>query len=164
MSGTTAPRNTKRPRFVVGWREWLKLPELGIELIKAKVDTGARTSALHAEQIRFVRRGGRRYVRFVVHPRQRSKTPEVETVALLHDERIVRSSNGVQQLRPVILTEVDIGGAIWPIELTLTSRDVMGFRMLLGRQAIRGHALVDPGLSYVTRKVKKKKKAARRRA
>lgn len=150
-----------RPRIVVGWREWLKLPELDIPLIKAKVDTGARTSALHAEQIRYVRRGGRRFVRFVVHPRQRSRTPEIETVAPLHDERVVRSSNGVQQLRPVIVTEVDVGGVRWPIELTLTSRDVMGFRMLLGRQALRGHAVVDPGISYVTRKVvvRKKKRA-----
>jgi hypothetical protein len=99
-------------------------------------------------------------VRFTIHPKQRSKRGAVTATALLVDQRRVRSSNGTQETRPVIETVVDIGGEQWPIELTLTSRDVMGFRMLLGRQAMRGHALVDPGRSFLTRKVK----TVRRRA
>ena len=127
--------------------------------IKAKVDTGARTSALHAENVRLVRRGGRRLVRFTIHPRQRSKRLAIEALAPLVGERRVKSSSGSLELRPVILTRVDVGGVEWPIEITLTQRDVMGFRMLLGRQALRGFATVDPGRSYVTRKVTRKKPA-----
>lgn len=143
--------------LVVGWREWLRLPELGVRLIKAKVDTGARTSALHAENTRIVLRGGRRLVHFTVHPNQRSKQLAVEAVATLVGERRVTSSSGTEERRPVIITRVNIGGDEWPIEITLTRRDVMGFRMLLGRQALRGHALVDPGRSYLTRKVIRRK-------
>lgn len=143
----------KRVKTVVGWREWLRLPELGVGLIKAKVDTGARTSALHAENIRFIRRGARRLVRFTVHPRQRSTKLAVEAVAPLIGERTVTSSSGESEIRPVIRTSVNLGGDEWPIEITLTRRDVMGFRMLLGREALRGHTIVDPGRSYLTRKV-----------
>lgn len=144
--------------LVVGWREWLRLPELGVRQIKAKVDTGAATSALHAEELRFVRRGEKRYVRFVLHPIQRQRGRGIEAKALVVGERKVKSSNGEVELRPVIRTRVDIGGRLWPIEVTLTRRDVMGFRMLLGRQALRGQALVDPGRSFLTRKVKTKRR------
>lgn len=144
--------------IVCGWREWLVLPELSEQLIKAKVDTGARTSALHADDVRIVRRGGKRMVRFTVHPKQRSTRAEFSAIAPLVEVRHVRSSNGAIEERPVIETVVDLGGERWPIELTLTRRDVMGFRMLLGRQAIRHHALVDPGRSYLTRKVRVKKR------
>ena len=147
-------------KIVLGWREWLRLPELGIVRIKAKVDTGARTSALHAHDIRYVRRGGQRMVRFTVHPLQRSTRGAISAVAPLVDERHVRSSVGHEELRPVILTTIDVGGQLWAVEITLTKRDVMGFRMLLGRQAIRGHAIVDPGRSFITRKVRRKKKRA----
>ena len=140
--------------MIVGWREWVALPELGIALIKAKVDTGARTSALHARDIEYFRRKKKRWVRFTVHPKQRSTKKAVTCVAPLVEERTIRSSNGVAQVRPVIATQIDVGGEVWEIELTLTDRDVMGFRMLLGRQAVRGHALVDPGTSFATRKVR----------
>jgi hypothetical protein len=147
-------------RLVVGWREWVGLPDLGIDAIKVKVDTGARTSSLHAERVRIERDAeGQRWARFIVHPTQRSRVPEVETRALLLDERLIRSSNGAIERRPVIRTTVIVGSHRWTVEVTLARRDLMGFRMLLGRTAIRGHAVVDPGASYVTRRLKKRKRS-----
>ncbi len=148
-------RDGKRhmPRLIVGWRELIALPDLGIADIKAKIDTGARTSALHAFD---VERVGRKMVRFKVHPRQRDSTLIIETEAPLVDERLVRSSSGKEELRLVILTSVEMLGQRWPIEITLTRRDVMGFRMLLGREALGGRVVVDPGHSFVTGKRKKK--------
>jgi hypothetical protein len=148
---------------VVGWREYVALPELGVKAIKVKVDTGARTSALHAFDVRYVRRRGKRFVRFKIHPHQRSARGEVDAIAPLLDVRRVRSSNGKTEKRPVIETDLEIDGVRWPIELTLTNRDEMGFRMLLGRQAMRGHTMVDPGKSYQTR-LSKRRQAAKRRA
>lgn len=133
----------------LGWREWLALPDLGVGAIKAKIDTGARSSTLHAFAVTPFERGGRPWVRFTVHPVQRSAYPTVETESPLHDERLIRDSGGKEQLRPVILTTVEVDGERWPIELTLTNRDAMGFRMLLGRQAIRGRFVVDAGRSYL---------------
>lgn len=142
-----ARKISMRPRM--GWREWISLPDLGIELIKAKVDTGARSSSLHAFDIRVMRRRGGDLIRFKVHPIQRSNRKVVEAVARILDERRIRSSSGHASMRYVIETDVEIGGERWPIELTLTNRDEMGFRMLLGRQAIRRRYVVDPGLSYL---------------
>jgi hypothetical protein len=150
----------KATKPTIGWREWVRLPDLGRASVKAKVDTGARTSALHAEALRFVRRGGKRFVRFVVYPRQRSKKGAMEAIAPLVGSRSVRSSNGVTEVRPVVLTTLELGGATWEIELTLTRRDVMGFRLLLGRQAIRGHALVDPGRSFLSGPAPRRRRAA----
>lgn len=146
------------PDLIVGWREWVHMPLLGVRMVKAKVDTGARTSALHAENIRILRRGRRDTVAFTVYPQQRSRVHGVEAEAPLLELRWIRSSNGTQELRPVVQTAIDIGGNQWEIELTLTRRDLMGFRMLLGRQALRSHAMVDPSRSFLTRKAKKKKK------
>lgn len=148
-----------KEKLVVGWREWLHLPDLNVQLIKAKVDTGARTSSLHAENVRIETHGEQEMVFFTVHPKQRSRVQGVEASAPLLERRWVRSSNGSQDLRPVILTRIDVGGLIYPVELTLTRRDMMGFRMLIGRQAMRGRMLVDPARSFLTRKVKKKEKA-----
>jgi len=145
-------------KLVLGWREWVRLPEFGVRLIKAKIDTGATTSALHAEEIRFVRRRGKRYVRFRLLPKQHSARASVDALAPLVGERWVRSSNGSREHRPVIATIVDVGGREWPIEVTLTNRDLMGFRMLLGRQALHERATVDPSHSYLTRKVKRRKR------
>lgn len=134
---------------LIGWREWIALPELSIDAIKAKVDTGARSSALHAFDVERFERDGAPWVRFRVHPVQRDTDITVEAMAALADERSVRSSLGHAQIRPVIVTPVRLGQDRWPVELTLTNRDVMGFRFLLGRQAIRGRYAVDPGRSYV---------------
>ena len=135
--------------LVVGWREWVTMPELGIERIKAKIDTGARTSSLHAFDIECLKYRGRDIVRFKVHPLQRQSRSLIVCQADLHDERIVRSSSGHSALRPVVLTRLQVGPCFWDIELTLTNRDKMGFRMLIGRQAIRKHVLVHPGKSFI---------------
>ncbi|MFW6198440.1 MAG: ATP-dependent zinc protease [Acidobacteriota bacterium] len=148
MSAAGAGRGRAHPP-VIGWREWIGLPELGIDAIKAKVDTGARSSALHAFDVERFDRDGRPWVRFRVHPVQRDTGVTVDAEAALADERSVRSSVGTAQVRPVIVTPVRLGEDRWPVELTLTNRDVMGFRFLLGRQAIRRRFAVDPGRSYV---------------
>jgi hypothetical protein len=135
---------------LLGWREWVALPNLGIPRIKAKVDTGARTSALHAFSVERFQENGRPKVRFLVHPVQRDTRARIECVAELADERLVADSGGHREMRPVIMADVLIGGVSLPIELTLTSRDTMAFRMLLGRTAMRDRYLVDPGRSYLS--------------
>jgi hypothetical protein len=139
---------------VVGWREWLSLPVIGIPDIKAKVDTGARSSALHAFDVEIFEQDGKEMVRFKVHPFQRDSSRTVEGVAELFDRRAVRSSEGHESMRPVILTAVELLGQQWVIELTLTRRDTMGFRMLLGRQAVRQRFLVEPGRSFLAGRLK----------
>lgn len=138
-------------RLLVGWREWVAFPELGIDRIKAKIDTGARSSALHAHGVRYVRKGGRRYVRFRVYPIQKDDRTFAEARGEWLEERKVRSSSGAVEIRPVIRTVLEMGGERWPIEVTLTRRDSMGFRLLLGRQALKGRCRVDPGASFLTR-------------
>ena len=145
-------------RARIGWREWVALPDLGVTRIKAKIDTGARSSALHAFDLEHFRRRGHDMVRFAIHTLQRSSKRVIVAEAEMMDERIVRSSNGVHALRPVILTRVELLGESWPIEMTLASRDEMGFRMLLGRQAVRGRFLIDPGRSYLSGRPPKKPK------
>lgn len=141
----------KKPLGTVGWREWLDLPDLGLHRIKAKVDTGARTSALHALDIERFVEGGRERVRFIVHPRHRADDVEVVCTADVLERRHVKNSGGHRQHRVVIETTLVLAPElVWPIEVTLTSRSDMRFRMLLGRAAIRGRMLVDPGRSYLT--------------
>lgn len=143
---------------VIGWREWIGLPELHLGKIKAKVDTGARSSALHAFDLVEFRRDNQLWVQFKVHPIQRDSSKTVETESPVLEYRSIRSSSGRVSQRPVIVTSVELLGQLWPIELTLANRDQMGFRMLLGREAIRNRFLVDSGASFFGGKPKKKKK------
>lgn len=139
----------KRPKRPIGWREWIVLPDLCPTPIKVKVDTGAQTSALHAFRLKVSTNGDVPIARFVMHPHQRSTRDSVEASAEVVAYRKVRSSNGRVERRPVITTTAVLGETTMPIEITLTRRDEMGFRMLLGRAAVRKRFLVDPGRSYV---------------
>ena len=141
----------KRKKKVAGWREWVSLPDLHIKRIKAKIDTGARTSALHASKITPFTKDGAAYVRFVVHPLQRKKKPAATCVALVIDHRRIMDSGGRSEERYVVRTTLAIGQSRWPVELSLTNRDQLGFRMLIGRQAMRRRYVVDPSRSFVTK-------------
>ena len=136
----------------IGWREWLALPDLGIPRIKGKVDTGARSSSLHAFDIEIVRAHGRSRVRFKVHPVQGDDRTTVRCDVPLHDMRWVKSSNGTHELRPVIRTHIVVDDERWRVDVTLTSRELMRFRMLLGREAVQRRFVVDPGRSFLLKR------------
>jgi hypothetical protein len=142
-------RLTPKEPLKIGWREWVALPDFKVGAIKAKVDTGARTSALHAYRIEPFRRGGALWLKFELHPIQRSEVIKVVCEARAVDERAVRNSGGRVERRYIIRTLLRIGEEVWPIELALANRDQMGFRMLLGRTALEGRALIEPGRSYL---------------
>ena len=139
----------REPKVVAGWREWVVLPELKVPRIKAKLDTGARSSALHVSELESFDRDGQTWLRFEIHPRQRDSKLTVQAEMPAAGHRTIRSSSGHEQERWVIHTTLELGGRSWPIDLTLTSRDEMGFRLLLGRQALRPQYLVDPGKSFL---------------
>lgn len=149
MSSPELPAKLKpSQKLAIGWREWVALPELGVSAIKAKIDTGARTSALHATGIQIRSAGGRDIVDFIApgvgDPATRRRS------ALLIDRRSIKNTSGVPQERLIIRTLLSIAGRRWPIEISLTDRMAMSFDLILGRTAVRDHdVLVDPGRSYL---------------
>jgi hypothetical protein len=149
-------KKLKQPeKKMVGWREWIHLPELSPMPIKAKIDTGAKTSTLHAKNIVIQQKPRKKFVSFELYPAKRSKT-RIHVRCELIDQRKVKSSVGNTTERPVIRTDVLIGEDRFPIELTLVNRSMMGYRMLLGRRALKKKYIVNPSRSFLTRKTKKK--------
>lgn len=138
----------RKSRILVGWREWIAIPELGIPAIKAKVDTGARTSALHATDIKVVKRNNKSYVRFDVHPLPDNPDLVINCEAPVVDRRYVIDSGSKRELRYIIKTMISIGGKVWNVEISLTDRKNMTFRMLLGRTLLRRNTIVDPAISF----------------
>lgn len=155
-----ARKKTRRPKPVLGWREWLSLPELGVKSVKAKVDTGARSSSLHIDELELFERDGQSYVRFWMDcARSAAKLETFDSRPIevpLYDERWITSSNGQRQRRPVIRTLVCLFGQSWEVDLSLTPRGAMEFPMLLGREAIRRRFVVDPARSFLATRVKTK--------
>ena len=146
----TTRQELDKEDFLLGWREWVKLPELGVPGIKAKIDTGARTSVLHAFWLESFQEGHQNKIRFGLHPLQGRVDVELICVADILDKRVVTDSGGHRENRYVIETPVQIGNKCWPIEITLTNRDTMRFRMLLGRTALTaGKTRIVPDASYL---------------
>jgi hypothetical protein len=157
-----------QPTRIIGWKEWIQLPDLGIPAVKAKIDTGARTSALHVFNLEEFDEDGRQMVRFDIHPLQRRKDIKRFCEAPVLEKRRVKDSGGHIEQRVVIRTTAVMGDVSWPIDITLTNRDLMLFRMLLGRKALENRFLLNPGRSYLTGrslaksyKLKVKKKATK---
>ncbi|WP_157156411.1 MULTISPECIES: RimK/LysX family protein [unclassified Diaminobutyricimonas] len=142
-------RHLSHSSTIAGWREWVGLPGIGVPWIKAKLDTGARTSSIHAFDVEVSSDGADERVRFWVHPWQNSDQDAVLVDAPVHDRRLVRSSSGHAEERIVVLMDVAILGRTVRAEVTLSNRDSMGFRMLIGREALRQQFLVDPARSFI---------------
>lgn len=146
-------RGAGSAKFVVGWREWIALPELGIPAIKVKIDTGARTSALHTHDYEIYNNDeGERRVRFHLHPLRRTQAIELSCDAAVVDEIEVKDSGGHAELRPFVMARAQLGEFSWEIRVSLTNRESMKFRMLLGRTALAGLFVVDSNASYLTGK------------
>ena len=135
-------------RRILGWREWVSLPCLGIAAIKAKLDTGAKTSALHAWDVSPRMVDGRQWISFRVHSMQRKKVTPVFCEAPVSDRRWVTNSSGTREHRYIISTNLQIGPSSWPIELSLTNREGLEFPMIIGREAMRDRLIVDPRASF----------------
>lgn len=146
---------TNSEKIIIGWEEWCDLKKLNIPAIKAKIDTGAKTSALHAFDIHPFHRLGKHFVHFKVYPLQRSTKYYCVCTAPLIDYRRVMNSGGHQEMRYVITTPLTLGVQTWDIQISLTDRSPLAFRMLLGREALRGHVIIDPNKSLQQRKISK---------
>lgn len=140
-------------KLIIGKEEWLSLPDLGLPAVKARIDSGARTSALHAFNIKLFTSRGEKWVRFDIHPIQKNEKINIHCRAKLIEHREVKSSSGHTESRPVIETTLKLGEHDWPIQITLTNRDSMGYRMLLGREAMEGRMIVDPEISFSRRHI-----------
>ncbi len=146
----------KKQKILIGWEEWCAFPELKLPAIKAKVDTGAKTSCLHAFNIETFNENGQKYVRFSIHPMQNNKRTVRVCTSPIVDYRYVTNSGGKKEKRYVIKSDIKMDGRKWTIEITLAKRDTMSFRMLLGREAMRkGGLVVDPSKSCRLGKVDK---------
>lgn len=144
-------KNQFKKKILIGWREWVKFPGLGIEKIKAKIDTGARTSTLHALNIApYISKSGKNKIKFQVYPEQHNSNYFLNCTANLLEQRNVKNSGGEVEFRYIINTVLCMAGYVWPIELTLTNRDAMGFRLLLGRTALSKRFLISPNQSFMT--------------
>ncbi len=139
-----------KQRLRIGWREWIRLPSLVEGDLRAKIDTGARTSALHARNLRITDVDGHIRARFDLRPDRPRPTPRRTIVIDVIDMRQIKSSNGLVELRPVIRTQIMLGGRVWPIQITLTNRRDMSYAMLIGREALGGRVTIEPGKSYLT--------------
>jgi len=142
-------KKLKKQRLVAGWREWAQLPELGVDYIKVKIDTGAKTSSLHAFQLSTVTHSGQDYVKFDIHPIQDNDTIIYTCISPIVDYRWITSSTGHRQQRFIIETQLKIGDYASLVQLSLANRDEMGFRMLIGRAALKKEVLVDPAHSFL---------------
>lgn len=137
-------KGTREPKILIGWNEWCALPALGIPAIKAKIDTGAKTSALHAFNLEAFYKNGKKYVHFQIHPLQNNNTLRMDCQSLIIDDRQIMSSNGHKEQRYVIITPMQLGSVCFDIELTLSNRDPLQFRMLLGREALSHRVEINP--------------------
>lgn len=150
-------KELKADSKIIGWREWASLPDLGLVAIKGKIDTGAKTSSLHAFDIELVEKGEKTYVHFKVHPLQHDFSVVIDCKALLVDRRVVSDSGGHKEERYVIRTTMVLGGIRKRIELTLSNRQTMKYRMLIGRAALK-QFYIDPTQSYLSGKSLKQKR------
>lgn len=146
----------KKEKIVIGWQEIVSLPQIGIAAIDAKIDTGAKTSSLHAENIQFFTKDGKEYVRFDVHPIRKHKEITIKCQAPLTEKRNVKSSSGYKESRPMIKAKMNIGDYSFEIDLNLTKRDYMQSRMLLGRDAMKGNVIIDTEYKYLHGKLSDK--------
>jgi ribosomal protein S6--L-glutamate ligase len=140
-------------KLLIGRFEWCGIPNLQIPAIKAKIDTGAKTSAIHAFDIEPIKKSGKWYVRYKVDPIQGRADVIICCQSLIIDQRAIMSSNGHKEDRYVILTDLALGGEQWPIELTLSNRDPLRFKLLLGREALNHKVIIDPALNCHQKKI-----------
>jgi len=144
------------PPLHIGWQEWCALPRLHIPTIKAKIDTGAKTSVLHASDIGAFHRRGKHYVHFIVHPIQRSLKYPVPCTALIVDQRTIMNTGGHKETRYIILSTLTLGTQSWDIEISLTNRELLSFRLLLGRDALKKGIMIEPGKTLLQGKIQPK--------